>query len=172
MTLSPPAGILLGCALIALGGCSVKGEGKGSTPTWKVYRVEVPQPAPSAPLRSGSEELKITKVFLEENKTVLATSHWVARIRGTLVSPDKVPLSSLSDAFTITGKSGKSYRAHVSTVGPGRRTWQHQEHTGQPTHLPANVPGELEIWCQVGDDKTHDELEAFSFRELRVVLPR
>lgn len=166
------SGILLGCALVVLGGCTVKGHGKASTPAWKTYQIEHPQPAPSAPIRSGSEELRVKKVFLEENKTALAPSHWVARIRGSIVSPEPVPLSTLSNAFTIMGRSGKVYTAYVSTVGPGRSTWQHQEHTGKPTHLPANVAGELEIWTQVGDNKSHDELEAFTFRGLRVALPR
>jgi len=166
------ARILLACSLLILGGCTVKGQGKGSTPAWKMYQIEHPQPAPADPIRSGSVELRVKQVFLEENKTALAASHWVARIRGTIVSPDKLPVSALSGAFTMIGKNGKVYQAHVSTVGPGRRTWQHQEHTGEPTHLPGNVPGDLEIWCQIGDDKTNDDLEAFTFRGLRVALPR
>ena len=164
-------GILVGWALV-VGGCTVKGSGKSSTPAWKMYQVEHPQPAPAAPVRSGSEELRVKKVFLEENKTAFAASHWVARIRGTIVSPAPLPVSSLTEAFTIIGKGGKVYPAYVSTVGPGRSTWQHQEHTGKPAHLPANVPGELEIWVQVGDEKSHDELEAFTFRGVRVALPR
>lgn len=117
-------------------------------------------------------EFRTTKVFLEENKTVLATSHWVARLRGTLVCSEDLPVQSLSGAFTFIGASGKIYEGHVSTVGPGRRTWQHQEHTGKPTHLPANVPGEVEVFSQVGDDKTHDELQAFTFRTRRIPLSR
>jgi hypothetical protein len=157
-------------ALLAVGGCTMKGSGKSSTPALKMYQVEHPVAAPSEPLRSGSIELRITKVFLEENKTVLATSHWVARVRATLVSSELLLLKSLSGDFTVIGRSGKVYRAHVSTVGPGRSTWQHQEHTGQPTHLPANIPGEVAIFAQVGDDKTHDELAAFTFRSVRVTL--
>lgn len=159
-------------ALIALTGCTVKGEGKGSTPTWKVYKEEHPLKPPADSIRSETVELRISKVFLEENKTVLATSHWVARLHGTVVSSQSLPLSSLSSAFTLIGRSGKVYRAYVSTVGPGRRTWQHQEHTGQPTHLPATVPGEVEIFSQIGDDKTHDELDAFTFQDIRVPLSR
>lgn len=166
-------GLVAGLVFASIaGGCTIKGQGKASTPAWKVYQVEHPRPVPPGPVRSGSIELRITRAFLEENKSVLKTSHWVARLRGTLVSSEALPVSALSGAFTIVGSSGKAYDAHVSTVGPGRRTWQHQEHTGQPTHLPANVVGELEVFAQVGDDKTHDDLAAFTFRNLRVPLAR
>jgi hypothetical protein len=155
--------------LLALGGCTVKGSGKASTPAWKMYKVEHPQPAPSEPVRSGSLELRVTGVFLEEHKTVLAVSHWTARLRATIVSTEKLGPEMLSGAFTIIGRSGEVYPATVSTVGQ-RTTWQHKEHTGQPTHLPANVPGEIDVFTQVGDGKTHDELEAFTFRSIRVPL--
>ncbi|RPH43498.1 MAG: hypothetical protein EHM91_08705 [Planctomycetota bacterium] len=157
-------------ALLAVGGCTVKVSGKASTPAWKMYKVEHAQPVPSESIRSGPIELRINQVFLEEHKTVLAVSHWTARVRATIVSSERVPVESLSGAFTVTGRSGKVYPAHVSTVGPGRSTWQHQEHTGQPTHLPANVPGEIDVFTQVGDDKSHDALAAFTFRSVRVTL--
>lgn len=164
------AGLLL--ALIAAGGCTVKGHGKAATPAWKVTAQEYPLAAPPGPLRSGAVELRIRQAVLEEHKTVLETQHWKARVRGTVVSPAPLPVSDLSNAFTFIGTSGKVYRAHVSTVGPGRQTWQHQQHTGRPTHLPANVPGELEIWVQIGDAKSHDEAAAFTFRDVRVALGR
>ncbi len=163
-------GAWLTIVLIAVGGCTVKGSGKASTPAWKMYKVEHPQTAPSEPIRSGSIEMRVTQVFLEEHKTVLAVSHWTARLRATLLSSERLPLDSLSGTFTIVGRSGKVYKAYVSTVGPGRSTWQHQEHTGQPTHLPPNVPGEIDVFTQVGDDKSHDELAAFTFRSIRVPL--
>jgi hypothetical protein len=157
-------------ALIALGGCTVKGQGKSATPTWKMFQVEHPRSAPPGPFRDGPLELRVGQVFLEENKTVLSSSHWVARLRCTLVSSEDLPLSSLSGVFVLTGTSGRAYKAHVSTVGPGRRTWQHQEHTGRPTFLPANVAGEMELFAQVGDDKTHDDLEALTFGRVRVPI--
>lgn len=157
---------------LVLHGCTTKGSGKATTPAWKVYQEKHPVAAPSAPVRSGAQELRITEAYLEENKTVFAVSHWVARIRCSIVSTEKLPVSTLSDAFTITGRSGKTYKAHFSTRGPARRTWQHQEHTGEPTHLPAGVAGELEVWVQVGDDKTHDELAGFAFRGIQVPLGR
>lgn len=159
-------------ALLVAGGCTVSGSGKASKPGWKIYKTEHPQPVPQNPVRSESLELRITQVFLEEQATVIEKLYWKAILRATVISSEPLPLSELSNAFTIVGKSGKVYNANVMTLGPGRRTWQHQEHTGKPTHLPANVPGELEFWAQVGDDKTHDELEAFTFRGVRVPLSR
>lgn len=157
-------------ALIALGGCTVKGQGKSAKPDWKMFQVEHPRSAPPGPFRDGPLELRIGEVFLEENKTVFAVSHWVARLRGSVVSAEDLPLSALSGRFTLSGKSGKVYKAHVSTVGPGRRTWQRQEHTGRPTYLPATVAGEIELFVQVGDDRTHDDLEALIFGGVRVPI--
>lgn len=159
-------------AALTLGACTVHGSGKASKPAWKIYKTEHPQAVPPDPVRSGSTELRITKVVLEEQATVVERLYWKAIVRGTIVSREALPLDDLSSAFTIVGKSGKVYKAHVSTVGPGRSTWQHQEHTGKPTHLPANVPGELEFWVQIGDANTHDELAAFTFRDVRVALDR
>ena len=164
------AGLLV--ALLAAGGCTVKGHGKAATPGWKVTVEESPLAVPPDPLRSGAVELRIRQALLEEHKTVLETQHWKARVRATVVSAAPLPLSGLSDAFTFIGTSGKVYRAHESTVGPGRRTWQHQEHTGKPTHLPANVAGELDIWVQIGDAKSHDEPVTLTFRGVRAALGR
>ena len=159
-------------ALLLLPGCTVKGSGKASTPAWKTYQEETPLQAATESVRAGAVEFRPTKVFLEENKTVFSTSHWVVRLRGTVLSPEALPSQSLSDAFTFIGAGGKIYAGHFSTRGPGRRTWQHQEHTGKPTHLPANVPGEIEVFVQIGDDKTHDEVVAFTFKSVRVALAR
>ncbi len=164
------AGLL--AVLLAAGGCTVKGHGKAATPAWKVTVEETPLAVPPQPLRSGAVELRIRQAFLEEHKTILETQHWKARVRGTVVSPAPLPLADLSGAFTFVGKSGKVYRAHVSTVGPGRQTWQHQQHTGKPTQLPANVPGELDIWTQIGDAQSHDEPVLLTFRDVRVPLGR
>ena len=150
----------------------MKGHGKSSTPGWKIFQVEHPVAAPSSPIRHGPIELRIQKAYLEENKTIFATQHWKAEILLTVVSSQPLPLSELNNAFTIIGKSGKSCEAHVSTVGPGRRTWQHQEHTGQPTYLPAGVVGEVNVWTLIGDAKSHDELASFTFRGIQVPLGR
>jgi len=163
---------ILGVILLAAVGCTVKGEGKAASPAWKTYQVEHPLTAPAEPLRNGSLEVRVSKVYLEENKTVLKTSHWVARVRGTLRSPERVTPESLSGLFTIVGKSGKIYPGYANPVPDARRTWQFQEHTGQPTHLPANVPGEVAVFVQVGDDQSVDEPAALTFGTVRVPLRR
>lgn len=164
------AGLLV--AALAAGGCTVKGHGKASTPAWKVTAQEYPLAAPTDPIRSGPVELRIRQALKEEHKTILETQYWMARVRGTIVSRAPLLVSDLSNTFTFVGRSGKVYKAYVSAVGPGRQTWQHQQHTGKPTHLPANVPGELDIWTQIGDAKTHDEPATLTFGDVRVPLGR
>ncbi len=161
---------LTGCLLPA--GCRVTGSGKGSGVAWKTYKTEHPRPAPDASIQSGGVELRVRKVFLVEQSTVIETKGWVGRVRAEVRSPEPLLLSTLSEAFTLIGASGEVYDASVTAVGPARATWQRQEHTGQPTHLPANVPGEIEIWAHVGGESGHDELAAFTFRGQRVELPR
>lgn len=168
---SANAHVLIG-ALLALSACTTTGQGKNTAPALKVFKTEHAYAAPPDPIRSGAMELRVNKVFLEENATIFETSHWVARMYVVIVSSEDLPVSALSDSFTLIGKSGKTYEAHVSTRGPGRKTWQHQEHTGQPTHLPASVAGELEVFAQVGDKETHDELVAFTFEGIHVPLAR
>lgn len=165
-------GLLLAGALLAPSGCTTSGHGKSAKPTWKVFKTEHPQAAPSDPIRSGGVELRVSKVFLEDNHTVFVTSYWRAVIRGTIVSPEALPLSALSDAFTLIGTSGQVYPAQVRSVGPHGANWQWEQRTGKPTYLPANVPGELEIMARVGDNDGHDELAAFTFRGAQVALPR
>jgi hypothetical protein len=164
-------GWIVGVVLLACG-CTVSGSGKASKPGWKITKTEHARAVPAGPVRSGQVELRVNQVFLEEHKTVIETKYWKGVVRGTIVSAAALPAEDLSDDFTLIGTSGKTYRANVMTLGSGRSTWQHQEHTGKPTHLPANVPGEIEIWAQIGDEKTHDELAAFTFGGVRVALSR
>lgn len=156
-------------ALVAAG-CTIKGQGKSAKPDWKLFQVEHPRAFPPEPVRGGGVELRVVKAFLEENKTAFKVSHWVMRVRVSVLSAEDLPLSAVKDDFTIVGRSGKTYRAYASTVGPGRRTWQHQEHSGKPTLLPAGVAGELDVFAQVGDDRSCDDVAAFTFRDRRVAL--
>lgn len=158
------------CALVFVAACTVKGHGKSAMPAMKVYKTEHPYSFPPEPIQSGSIQVQVDRVFLEENKTVFSTQYWRARIYATVVSPDALPQTALDDSFTLIGKSGQVYRAHVSTRGGGRATWQHQEHTGQPPHLPPNVPGEIEVFADNGSGKTNDPLTAFTFKGVQVPL--
>jgi len=157
-------GLSLLTVVVASSGCAWKGSGKGTTPTWKVYQVEQARPLPETPIRTGSIELRVNKAFLEENRTLFSTSHWVLRAYVSVTSSKKLLLEEISSDFSFLATSGQTYTAYVSARGPGRATWQHQSHTGEPTYLPPNVTGELELMVQVGDSQTHDDLAGLSFR--------
>ena len=52
--------LIIGAALLALGGCTASGQGKASKPGWKTYTEASPRPLPANPVvRSGSEELRV-----------------------------------------------------------------------------------------------------------------
>lgn len=158
-------------AVLVAGACTFTGP-KSGTPGWKIYKEQHDRPVPSAAIRVGSIELRLTRVFLRREHTVLKTVNWTAWLRATIVSSDELPASSFDDGFKMIGRSGKVYAAHTSTAGPGRATWQHQAHTGEPTHLPANVPGELDIWISFDSTADHapDEIAALVFRDVRLGL--
>jgi hypothetical protein len=162
---------LLFAAVLAFGACTFGGT-KGGNPKWKIYKEEHDRPVPSASIRLGSMELRVTRVYLRREHTVMKTVNWSAWIRATVLSSDKLLASSFDNMFKITGRSGKVYDARMMTTGPGRATWQHQEHTGEPTHLPPNVPGEIEIWISFdsADSKPPDEPATLSVRDVQVSL--
>lgn len=163
--------LLLVTAVLAFGACTFSGP-KGGNPGWKIYKEEQDRPVPPQSIRLGTLELRLTRVYLRREHTVLKTVNWSAWIRATVVSSEKLPVSSFDGAFKMIGRSGKVYDAHMMTTGPGRSTWQHQEHTGEPTHLPANVPGELEIWISFDSaaSKPPDEPAALTVRGVQVSL--
>jgi hypothetical protein len=163
--------LLLIATFLALGACSFSGP-KGGKPGWKLYQEEHDRAVPSESLRMGGTELRLTRVYLRREHTVMKTVNWTARIRATVVSSEKVLASSFEKMFTVIGRSGKVYEAHTMTTGPGRSTWQHQQHTGEPTYLPANVPGELEIWISFDstEAKPPDELAALIVADAKVSL--
>ncbi len=163
--------LLLIAAVLALGACSFSGP-KGGNPGWKIYKEEHDRAVPSESLRVGATELRLTRVYLRREHTVLKTVNWSAWIRATVVSSEKILASSFDKTFSVVGRSGKVYEARMMTTGPGRSTWQHQEHTGEPTYLPANVPGELEIWISFDSTaaKPPDELAALIVAGAKVSL--
>ena len=157
--------------VLALDACTFTGP-KSGNPGWKIFKEEHDRPVPPDPVRVGSTELRVTRVYLRREYTAVKTVNWTAWIRATVTSSEPLPLASLDGRFKVTTRSGKVYDAHTSTAGPGRATWQHQEHTGQPTHLPANVPGEIDIWISFDSNSKAppDELGALRFGDAQVSL--
>ena len=158
--------VLTGVLLV--GACTFTGT-KGGTPGWKIYKEEHDRPVPPALLRAGDIDLQVKRVYLRREHTVLKTVNWTAWIRATVVSSRELPAASLDGTFKVLGRSGKVYDAHVTPTGPGRSTWQYQVHTGAPTHLPANVMGDLDIWISF-DGGAHEELAALWFRDMQLGL--
>ncbi len=163
--------LLVLASVFAIGACSFSGT-KGGNPSFKIYKKEHDRPVPPNRARVGGVELRVTRVFLRREYTVMKTVNWTAWVRARIISSETLPRASLDGAFKLVGRSGKVYDTHFGTAGPGRATWQHQEHTGQPTHLPARVPGEIDIWIsfdsRAGDPP--DEVGMLTFRgaELRL----
>ncbi len=156
-------------ALPALGGCVATGSGpKKSGFKLKTYRTKHPLSVPAEPVRHGRAELRVTEVYLEEHATVLETTGWQAHVRCVLVNPDDLPMGGLSGVFTLIGTSGKTYPAHAFISGD---SWERRQEGEQIiTYLPASVPGEVDVWAQVGDGEGHDGLAAFTFHGVEVPI--
>jgi len=166
---------IAGAALLALpslAGCTTTGKGKGTKPGWKVFKDERPLSASPGSVRSGPVELRIAEAVIEERGTLLGTPSYYAVVRGSVVSAEPLPLAELRSAFVVVGASGVERQGVVSAKGAGRATWQHQQHTGEPTVLPAGVVGELEVIAELGSGDDHDEPTALVFRGSSVALSR
>lgn len=153
--------------LVFFGSCSFSGT-KGGKPGWKLYQEEKDRPVPQMPLRAGSVELRLTRVYLRREHTVFKTVGWSGWIRATVVSSAKLPSSSLNKMFKLHGQSGRVYEAYSNPYN-ANRAWIV---SGEPTHLPPNVPGELNIWASFNSssDKAPDELAALEFNGMRLQL--
>lgn len=153
---------------LALGACTFTGP-KGGNPGWKIYKKEHDRPVPTAPAHTGAIELRVTRVFLRREHTVLKTVNWSGWIRATIVSAEALPASELSKAFKLHGRSGKVYETHANPFNAGG-AWRGK--AGEPVHLPAMVAGELNIWASFDStsDSAPDELSALEFRGVRLAL--
>lgn len=153
--------------LVIFGSCSFSGT-KGGKPGWKIYKDEQDRPVPQLPLRAGSVELRLTRVVLQREHTVLKTVNWSAWLRATVTSAEKLPAASLSKAFKLHGRSGRVYEANSNPYN-ANRAWII---SGEPIYLPPNVPGELNIWAsfESSSDKAPDEPAALEFNGMRLQL--
>ena len=153
--------------LVVIGACSFSGT-KGGKPGWKIYQEETDRPVPQVPLRAGSIELRLTRVVLRREHTVLKTVNWGGWIRATVTSSDKLPAASLNGMFKLHGRSRKVYQAYSNPYN-ANHAWQS---AGKPIYLPPNVPGELNIWASFdsSSDQVPDELAALELSGVRLQL--
>jgi hypothetical protein len=164
-----------GAALAALlaAGCELK-RGPGPkpyvTPAFKTFVVEHPVALGGRPVFSGTTELRIDRAVTEERKTVLRTEEWRMVVHVALVNHGQAPLlqDDIRDAFQLLGRSGATRRGYVSTEGGREGGWLHQEHTGQPTHVPPGGTGRVRIWAVAEPVTTRDDPAALTFRDVRI----
>ena len=157
---------------LALGGCTIaKGSGKGGDIRLKVYKVEHPLTISETNLRGSGYDLVIERLFLLEERTIFGPQGWRARAHGVVVNTSgaNIPFEVLSGKFSFVGTSGKVYAGSASTRGSrGKTGWLLQEHTKQPTHLPAGARGLIDVFAGLDGKESADRPIVFTFADQRV----
>jgi hypothetical protein len=170
MRLRSPPLLLLASLTVAVAGCTVKGSGKAATPTWKTFVDEHPVTSTPFTMQSGTAEVRVHAVVVRESHTLVGRSSWANVVKASVVNRGAEPLrwDDLTDDFRVRTRSGADTRGYVFTEGKGG--WRHQEHTGQPTHLPPGASGEIRGQAEPNDGSTRDDPAAVSFRGETVEL--
>lgn len=166
---SPPL-LLLASLTLAAAGCTVKGSGKAATPAWKTFVHEHAVTSAPFTLRGGTAEVRVHAVVVRESRTLVGRSSWVTIVKASVVNRGAEPLrwDDLTDDFTVRTRSGEDTRGYVFTEGKGG--WRHQEHTGQPTHLPPGASGEIRVQAEPNDGSRRDDPATVTFRGQTVEL--
>ncbi len=158
------------CASLVLlaGGCTVKGQGKGAMPGFKMYVVEHPVAAGPFTLRGAAVDARVEAVLVEEHRTVLGTSHWLAVVNAVIVNRTGGPLL-LDDvgAFKIEGRSGTVRQGYVFMDGSRTGGWLPRERTSEPAHIPAGGEGRVRVQAEIGAKDAHDDPVAVFYRDQR-----
>lgn len=145
-------------------GCTVHGSGKAAMPAWKTY-VDV-HPVTEAPftLRSGTAELRVRSVVVEEHHTAFGKSSWVNVVNADLVNLGAGPLlwQDVAGDFRIRTRSGADTRGSVLMAG--RAGWLRQAQTKQPDQLPPGAAGGLRVQAEPPAAGQRDDPAAISFR--------
>ena len=158
-------------ALLALiaAGCTMSGSGKASKPGWKTYVDEHPVAIAPFALRSGTVEVRVHQVLVEEHHTAFGKSTWLNVVKASAVNLGAGPLpwTDLTDGFRIRTRSGADTRGFVFTSG--KAGWRDQDRTGQPL-LPPGAEGELRVQAEPGGAGARDDPAAVTFRGQTVEL--
>jgi hypothetical protein len=157
--------------VVALAGCTIKkGSGKGGDIALKVDKVEHPLTIAQTTFRGNGYDLVVERVFLVEERTIFGPQNWRAWMHGTVVntSGTRILFDELSGKFSVVGRSGKIYQAYPGTRGSrGKTGWLLQEHTQEPTHLPAGARGLIEVFSGLDGKDSADAPVAFTFSDQR-----
>jgi hypothetical protein len=161
---------LVGAALAVTGCEVVRGSGKGGDIRFKVDKVEHPLTLSQTSFRGDGFDLAVERIFLVEARTIMGPQYWRVFAHGVVVNMrgEKLPFEELSGKFTIVGRSGKVYAAYPQTRGSrGKTGWLLQEHTQEPTHLPAGARGLIEVFAGLDGKDKADPPATFTFLDQR-----
>lgn len=150
-------------------GCTVKGSGKGSTPGWKIYVDQHPVSTAPFTLRSGTVEVRVQAVVVEEHHTKFGKSTWLNVVKAVVVNRGAGPLfpEAVTGGFRIRTRSGADLHGYVFIQGTGG--WRLQEHSKETTQLPPGAVGEIRVQAEAGG-ATRDDPVAVSFQGQTVQL--
>jgi hypothetical protein len=167
---SPLLALALPLLAAASAGCTVHGSGKAAMPAWKTYVDEHPVTAVPFTLRSGTVEVRVRSVVVEEHHTAFGKSSWVNVVNADLVNLGAGPLlwQDVTGDFRIRTRSGADTRGSVLMAGKGG--WRRQEHTKQPDQLPSGAAGGLRVQAEPPAAGVRDDPTAISFRGQTVKL--
>ncbi len=156
-------------ALLACG-CTVVGHGKSAMPAWKVYVDEHPVGSAPFTLRSGTVEVRVEAVVVEEHHTALGESRWLNVVKGSVVNLGAAPLlwTELLGGFEIRTRSGADTRGYVFMAG--KAGWRRQAQTKEPDQLPPGAAGGIRVQAEPGQGGRRDDPVAISFRGRTVEL--
>jgi hypothetical protein len=151
-------------------GCTVHGSGKSATPAWKTYVDEHPVTVVPFTLRSGTVEVRVRSVVVEEHHTAFGKSSWVNVVNADLVNLGAGPLlwQDVTGDFRIRTRSGADTRGSVFMAG--KAGWRRQAQTKQPDHLPPGAAGGLRVQAEPPASGVRDDPTAISFRGETVKL--
>ena len=154
----------------ASAGCTVHGSGKAAMPGWKGYVDEHPVTVIPFTLRSGTVEVRVRSVVVEEHYTAFGKSGWVNVVNADLVNLGAGPLlwQDVTGDFRIHTRSGADTRGSVLMAG--REGWRRQAQTKQPDQLPSGAAGGLRVQAEPPVAGVRDDPTAISFRGQTVKL--
>lgn len=150
-------------------GCTVKGSGKGSTPGWKIYVDQHPVSTAPFTLRSGTVEVRVQAVVVEEHHTKFGKSTWLNVVKAVVVNRGAGPLlpEAVTGGFRIRTRSGADLHGYVFIQGTGG--WR-QEHPKETPQLSPGAMGEIRVQAEAGGGATRDDPVAVSFQGQTVQL--
>lgn len=154
--------VLVSLAAVACG-CTVVGSGKAAKPAFKTYVDEHPVRFTPFTFRTGSAEVHVHAVVVQESHTIVGNSSWLNVVKASVVNlgPGRLRWDELANDFRVRTRSGADTRAYAFTAG--NAGWRYPERT-EPPHLPPGARGEIRVQAESGGGSKRDDPVAVSFR--------